>query len=98
MSLTKLEKETVINFNDAESVAYISTRQRRIKTRMKKLGIEPSSKQADYERYIIPVNCISIRRPRELSKKQLEARRGTLARINSEKNQDVPVREPRVEH
>ena len=38
MRMTKQEIETVINFNDAEKVAYIQTRQKSMKNRMKKLG------------------------------------------------------------
>lgn len=98
MSLTKLETETVINFNDAEGVAYISTRQRSMVTRMKKLGVEPNYSQADYDVYEVPKKWIKISPPRKLTEKQLEARRATLARINSEGNSGVRVREPRVEH
>ena len=98
MNLTKSEAETVINFNDAEKVAYICTRQKSMKAKMKKLGVEPSYTQADYEVYIVPRQSIKISLPRKLSEKQKEARRATMARINSEKNPDVRVREPRIEH
>ena len=98
MRMTKQEIETVINFNDAEKVAYIQTRQKSMKNRMKKLGVEPSHTQAGYEALKFLKKSIKIRLPRKLSKKQLETRRATLDKINSEKNPDVRVREPRIEH
>ena len=72
MGLTRLETETVINFNDAESTAYISTRQQTIKTKMRKLGVEPDHKQADYECYEVPKRWIKISPPRRVSEKQRE--------------------------
>lgn len=39
-NLTRYEKETVINFNDAEKIAYISTSQNWMKERLKKLQKE----------------------------------------------------------
>jgi hypothetical protein len=38
--LTKYEMETVINFNDAEKIAYVSSSQKRIKEQLKKLAEE----------------------------------------------------------
>ncbi len=86
MSLTKLETETVINFNDAEDTASITTRQRRVKTRMKKLGVEPSHKQADYEVYIVPKNWVKISPPKKVSTKQRELARERMIKIHSERD------------
>lgn len=64
--LTKEERETVINMNDAEGVAYISTRQVRVKSRLKKCGHTPVYTEFEggfdkLEKYVVPIRCISIR-------------------------------------
>ena len=64
--LTKVEREIVINMNDEEDVAYIYTRQARIKSRLKKCGHVPVyTEKVDgfdkLEKYIVPRRCISIR-------------------------------------
>ena len=38
--LTRYEMETVINFNDAEKIAYVSSSQKRIKEQLRKLAEE----------------------------------------------------------
>ena len=73
--MTKLETETVINFNDSEQQAWVATRQRRIKTIMQKLGIEPVRKQGDYSCYLLPKKYIKISPPRKVSDEQREKAR-----------------------
>ena len=67
MKLTKLETETVINFNDAEKIASVSTRQKSVKLKLSKLGYTPHHNQADYEVYIVPKTCIRFGKPRVFS-------------------------------
>ena len=67
MKLTKLETETVINFNDAEKIASVSTRQKSVKLKLSKLGYVPHHNQADYEVYLVPKTCIRFRNARVLS-------------------------------
>jgi len=76
--MKKIETETVISFNDEESFAQISTRQKRIKTRMAKLGVNPHHKQADYECFRIPKGWIRINPPRKVSESQRETARMNL--------------------
>lgn len=56
----KRETETVINFNDEDSEAWIGTRQRKVKSQMRKLGVRPCRKQADYKCYQVPTKWIKI--------------------------------------
>lgn len=76
--MTKIENETVISFNDEEDFAQISTRQKRVKTRMAKLRVEPHHKQADYECYRVPKTWINIRPPWKVSD---SARQGARERL-----------------
>jgi len=86
--MTKLERETVINFNDEEQVARIATRQKKVKTRLKKLGVEPHSKQGDYECYLVPTSWIRIGPPKRVSENQRNAARRNIinARILLDSN------------
>lgn len=73
--MKRIECETVINFNDEESFAQISTRQKRIKNRLAKIGIKPHHKQGDYECFRVPKRWIKISAPRKVSESQREAAR-----------------------
>jgi hypothetical protein len=81
MSLSASERETVVNLNDAESVAYVYTAQRKIITKLKKNpaatlieeGVHDGSVWARFE---IPANLISFRSTRvkrDLTPEQREA-------------------------
>lgn len=72
---TRIETETVICMNDEEDFAQISTRQRTIKTRMRKLGMERNHKQADYECFRVPKCWVKISPPRKVSEAQRKAAR-----------------------
>ena len=84
--MTKAERETVISFNDEEGEARISTRQKRVKTRLRKLGVEPYRKQGDYECYHVPTSWIRFNPPKKVSESQREAARKNIlnARISSD--------------
>lgn len=70
--MLKIERETVISFNDEESFAVVSTRHDRVKTRMKKHNIEPYRRQADYVVYRVPKTWIKISPPKKVSEEQRE--------------------------
>lgn len=71
----KLETETIINFNDLEKECQISTRQKVIKNRMKKLGVAPSHTQSDFACYRVPKKWIKVSPPRKVSEAQRKAAR-----------------------
>jgi hypothetical protein len=77
-TMTKAERETVINFNDDEQVASIATRQKRVKTRFQKLGVEPTRKQGDYVCYMVPKSWIKISPPKQVSENQRKAARKNI--------------------
>lgn len=80
MGLTKYEKETVINFNDADKMASISTSQDWMKRRLKRLAEEnPNDVQIksedEYTLIVkVPKNYIKkISPPRQMSEEQKNA-------------------------
>ena len=85
MRLTKIETETVINFNDGEKDASISTRQKSVKTKLAKLGVVPHHTQADYEVYIVPKTWIKFRKGRILSEKEKETIRLRMQNVRKAK-------------
>ena len=76
--MKKIETETVISFNDEEGFAQISTRQKRVKSRMAKLGVQPHHRQADYECFRVPKKWIKISAPRKVSESVREEARNRL--------------------
>lgn len=76
--MKRVERETVISFNDEEEQARISTRQKKVKTRLKKLGVAPHSKQSDYECYMVPKSWIKISPPKRVSENQRKAARKNI--------------------
>jgi len=76
--MKKIEIETVISFNDEDAFAQISTRQKRVKSRMAKLGVNPHHKQGDYECFRVSKRWIRINAPRKVSDKQRETARRNL--------------------
>lgn len=89
--LTKYEMETVINFNDAEKIAYISSSQKRIKEQLKKLAEERPDevKITREDAYTIfaevPKFYIRIRPKRYVSDEQKEAAAKRLAEYRAKK-------------
>lgn len=80
MNLTKIERETVINFNDEENVAYIFTENHALKRRLDKLcteniGYSRVRETTEGAEYICPKGLISFKKPRQLS----DERRAELA-------------------
>lgn len=79
MGLTKYEKETVINFNDAEKIASLSTAQDWMKRRIKKLAEKypDDVKIKDENQYHLmvelPAKWIRVSPPRFVSEEQRAA-------------------------
>lgn len=92
MQLTKYEQETIISFNEGEQFAGVYTHNKALIRRLAKLAqerpdecnLENVCRGGQAVNYNIPKKWIKITPPRVLSEKQLEARRATLAIINSE--------------
>lgn len=90
--LTRYEMETVINFNDAEKIAYISSSQKRIKEQLLKLAEEHPDevKITKHDAYTVfaevPKFYIRIRPKRYVSEEQKEAAAKRLAEYRAKKN------------
>jgi hypothetical protein len=95
MPLTAEERETVVNFNDAEEVAYIYTAQRTLITRLKKnraatLIEEGRHDGSQWARFELPAALVSFRAvktKRTATPAQIaslaEAREKRMARLDS---------------
>ncbi len=70
----RLERETVINFNEVESTASIWTASRPMYRKLKKLGFQPEEDNERSATFKIPKRCVSIRKPVILSDAQIKAR------------------------
>ena len=66
----KIERETVINFNEAEADASIWTASERVHRKMLKLGYQPAEETDRSATFKLPKRCVSIRRARVLSDAQ----------------------------
>lgn len=92
--LLRCEKETVINFNDEDSVAHISSSQDWMKNRLHKLvDKNPDDTKITHEdEYTIivevPKKWISIRPPRKVSEKQRQEAAERLKAYRERKNMD----------
>jgi len=70
------EKETIINWTDADDFAVVYSCHRRIWTRLEKLGIKPvrvsksRNGRVDGKEYHVPKKWIKISRPRRMSEEQ----------------------------
>jgi hypothetical protein len=85
MGLTRQETETVINFNDAEDDAWIATRQKRVKSMMRKRGIKPFRTQGDYECYLVPKRWVKVSPPRRVSETQRKIARERFKKLQARK-------------
>ena len=71
MSLTNIERETIVNFNESEKVAEIYTFNLKLQRQLANLAASLSdvklvNKGSGYVVYEVPKNWIKIRPPREL--------------------------------
>lgn len=92
--LLRCEKETVINFNDEDNVASVSSTQDWMKNKLRKLADKkPNDVRITYEdEYTIivevPKKWVSIRPPREVSEKQRQEAAERLKAYREKKNME----------
>lgn len=92
MALLKIERETVINFNDEEDSAYIYTENHALKRKLDKLcdsniGYSRVRETTEGAEYACPKELIGFKKPRRLSdEKRAElAERGRMNFANKNK-------------
>lgn len=92
MSLSKLEKETIITFNEAEGQASIYTYNVKLQHKLNRLSLERPEevKHIDTDRrggetYQVSKKFVAVRPPRQLTQEQRE-RLAQVARANLVKN------------
>lgn len=92
MGLSRYEKETVINFNDEEKIAYLSTSQDAMKRRIRRLAEEhPNEVEITSEdKYTliakIPKKYVRVSPPRFVSEEQRIAAAERLKKYREQKN------------
>ena len=72
MTLTNEERETVINFNSAQSYAEVYTRQRSVKSKCIKAGYKVVKEDDVSTTFHCPVRCISFRNAKKRAKKEVK--------------------------
>ncbi len=82
------ERETVINYNEADASASIWTASERVYRRIKKQGYVPVKDTERSARFEIPKKCVSIRKPISISNKQLKALERARAKAKLRSNGD----------
>ena len=85
MALTRDERETIVNMNDGEDIAYVYTAQRRIITLLKKnpsatLVEEGTFEGSVWARFTMPARLVSFRAGVRLTEEQRQARAANLRR------------------
>lgn len=90
MKLTKYEKETIINFNDAEQTASVYTHNRRWKNRLAELASQfPGQIRLEREdktgsaTYIVSKALITVRKPYSEERRQADKQRVNAARFGA---------------
>lgn len=91
MNLTRLEQETVINFNAGEQSATVYTRDKAVMRKLDKLTEEFPDSYKQISRtemdsiYSLPKSYISYRKPRKLNEEQRERARQMMIAKNKKK-------------
>ena len=85
MNLLKEERETIINFTEADTMATVYTRSRSIMSRMDKLckknALATVEKETEYDRtYKVPIACV-LPRNIPMQTDELRAKRAVLAKV-----------------
>ena len=81
----RLERETIINFNEEEETAHIWTASNPVYRRLRKMGYCPYEDNERSASFKVPKRCVSIRKPVATSQKQLKAleRARAIAKLGS---------------
>ena len=84
--MAKEERETIINFTEADDEAQIYTCNRKFKNKLRRMGYEPTEADAvGGELFVVPRNILQIRKPRELSDEDREEAKKRLKQVRKEK-------------
>lgn len=89
MSLSREEQETIVNYNAAEQIATVYTRDKTVMRRLDALVIEHPEHyrligETDIDKtYEMPKSFVNYRKPRRLSDEQREAARHRLNKANT---------------
>ena len=72
MSLTNYERETIVNYNEAESTASVYTHSRKLQNKLNKLlnertDIKVVKGNDDWTQYEVPKNWIKVSPPRQVN-------------------------------
>lgn len=92
MTLSRLEQETIINYNAAEQTATVYTRDKTVMRRLDRLvGAYPDTyrliSETDIDKtYSVPKSYISYRKPRNLTDRQREQARRRMVMLNTHDN------------
>ena len=98
--LTKIERETIISFNEAETTASVYTCSMQEKNKLKELSLKSSDihliKDDEYSQtYIIPKKVVGYFLPRKLSEEEKKKRairlRQNVERHKAQKNDESEV-------
>ena len=87
-SFTKIERETIIRYNDLEDFAEFDTRIKRDQKKLERDGFKPSETEADYNRYITPIAY--ARRwghPRRVTENQRQLASERMKELNARKKE-----------
>lgn len=94
MGLTNYERETIINYNEAEKTASVYTHNSSLRRRLDQLlktrsdEITVIRQGDDYTEYIVPRKWVKVSPPRQMSEQSKEAARQRLAGYRQLKNDD----------
>jgi hypothetical protein len=70
----RLERETIINFNEEENLAWVWTASETVCNRLKRLGFAPDEDRQRSATFILPKQCVRLpRKPRQLTESHKEA-------------------------
>lgn len=96
MRLTNQERETIINYNMAEGTAFVYSANPREWRHFEKLGVKPTEVRKDsngvvYAKdYEVPKKWVKLPKPpKQVSEKQREAARKTMAKLHQGKPQEI---------
>jgi len=95
--MKRFERETIISFNDGEDEAGIETFSRRLKNRLRKLGIVPIRIQGEHESYRVPKQWIKVSPTRRVSERQRKSARELMNKHNLSTKSAVEYRGIRKE-
>lgn len=95
--MKRIERETIISFNDGEAEASIETFSRRLKNHLRKLGIAPYRVRGEYESFRVPKSWIRVSPPRRVSELQRKSARELMNKHNLRAKSTVECRGIRKE-